>query len=145
MFLATTVINQNRSRDDRRRSYPAVLLNDRLHVVCRQYLEGGALRGLRDCVSVFPHIERAVDTLFAAVFADRLGNCEDVRFVKCAAERRATMSAGAEADQLVWILQVGTPVKIFLMEASHIYQQLLRRRFSCQRRKVRFTCPRPCF
>ena len=97
-LLATTVVNQNRSRDNRRRSYSVVLLNDRVHVVCRQHLEGGALRGLRDCVGVFSHIERAVGTLLVPVFADRLGNCEDVRFVKCAAQGRSPMAASAEAD-----------------------------------------------
>src|SRR5580704_15780839 len=109
MFLAATVPNQNRSRDNRCRSYPVALLNNRLHVVCRKHLEGGALRGLGDGMGVFPHIERAVGSLFAPVFADRLGNREDVRFVKCASQGRAAVSAGAEADELVWILQVRAP------------------------------------
>src|ERR1700722_10240035 len=136
MSLASTVVNQNRSRDDRRRSYPVILLNDRVHVVRRQHLEGGALRGLRDCVGVLPHIERAVGSLLVPVFADGLGNCEDVRFVKCAAQGRATVSAGAEAHSLVWIIQVGAPLEIFLLQASHVHQQLFWSRFACQRRNA---------
>src|ERR1700722_4687194 len=97
-LLAATVVNQNRSRDNRRRSYAVVLLNDRFHIVCRQYLEGRTLRGLGDSMGVFPHIERAVSSLLAPVFADRLGNGEDVRFVECAAQGRAPVSAGAETD-----------------------------------------------
>ena len=68
MFLAATVRNQNRSRDNRCRSYPVALLNNRLHVVCRKHLEGGALRGVGDGMGVFPHIERAVGSLLVPVF-----------------------------------------------------------------------------
>ena len=145
LLTAAAVVNQNRSRDNWRRSYPVVLLDDRLHVVCRQHLEGGALRGLGDCVGVFSHIERAIGSLLAAVFADRLGNCKDVRLVKCAAQGRAPVSAGAKADQLVRIIQVGTPLEIFLLQVSHVDQQPLGRRFAGQRRNLRFTWQGLCF
>src|ERR1700723_3172434 len=113
-LLAPSVVNQNRSRDDRRWSYSVILLNNRFHIVCCQHLESGALRGLRNCVGVFPHIERAVGTLLVPVFANRLGNCKDVRFVKCAAQGGATVSAGGEADWRVWFIQVGPPLEKFL-------------------------------
>src|SRR5260370_8058873 len=108
MFLAATVVNQNRSRDNRRRSYPVVLLNDRVHVVCPPHLEGGALRVLRDCVGVFPHIERAVGTVLVPVFADRLGNLQDVRFVKCATHGRSPVPPATEALSLLSTFHLST-------------------------------------
>ena len=54
---------------------------------------------------VLPHIERPVDSLLSPVVADRLGNRQDMRFGECAAQRRAAVPAGAEANQLVRVIQ----------------------------------------
>src|SRR5208282_2426046 len=96
--IAAAVVNENGSRDHRGRSHTVALLNDRLHVVRRQYLEGCALCGPGDGVGVFSHVEWAVRSLLSPVFADRLGDGQNVRFVKCAVQGRATVSTGAKAD-----------------------------------------------
>src|SRR5579863_9428901 len=98
MLLPAAVVNQNRSRDHGSRSYAVILLDDRLHMVRRQHLERGALRGPRDGVRVFPHVERAVGSLLPPVVANRLSNSENVRFREGSVKGRAPVSAGAEAD-----------------------------------------------
>ncbi len=138
VLLAAAVVNENGSRDDRGRSYTVALLNDRLHVVCRQHFEGGALRGPRDGVRVFPQIEWAVGSLLSPVVADRLGNSQDVRFGKCCMQGRTPVSTGAKADQLTGIMQVGTTREVLFLQASHVHQQLLRSRLASERRDCCF-------
>src|SRR5690242_5603287 len=106
MFFATSVVNENRSRDYRSGSDTIAVLNNRLDVIRSQYLERSALRGCRQGVCVFPHVKRPVSSLLSPIIADRLCNREDVRFGKSAVERSSTMSAGAEADELIAIARV---------------------------------------
>ena len=112
---------------------PSPLLDARRDAVRGEHLEGGALRRSRERVGVLAHVERAVDALAAPVFADRLGDREDVRFVERAAQRRAAVSAGAEAHDLLGILDVGHALEVFALEPGGIDQQFLRRRLSGER------------
>ena len=132
VILATTVVNQNGSRDDRGRSYSVTLLYDGVHIVRGQHLESGALRGCRERVGVFPHVERTVGSLLSTVVADRLGDRQNVRFGECAVEGRAAVSAGAETDELVGILQIGMALEIRRLQASYVDQHLLGSGLACE-------------
>jgi hypothetical protein len=138
MLPATAVVNENGSRDNRGWRYAVTLLDDCLHVVRRQDLECGALCGRGQRVSVFSHIEWTVSALLPPVVADRLSNCQNVRLGKCAVQRRTAVSAGAEADELVGIMEVGMARKIVPLEASDVQQHLLRSRFARERRNRAF-------
>src|SRR6516225_11303029 len=54
-----------------------------------------------DSVRVLAHVEGAIRGLAPAVVADRLGDGQDVGFRLRTAPRRASVSTGPEADQLV--------------------------------------------
>ena len=131
---ATSVVNENGSRDYGSRSYTVVFLDDCLDVVRRQHLECSALHGRRKRVGVFPHVEWAAGSLLSPVVADRLRNCEDVRFGERALQRRTAVSTGAEADQLIGIMQVGMALEIFLLQTSDVDQHFLWRRFASEGR-----------
>ena len=126
-----SVVNQDRSRDDRRRSEPVVTLNYRLHTVGRQYFEGGSLRRTRQGMRVLSHQERAVNSIGPPVVADGLGDRQDVRFSEGPIERCAPMPARTEAHELAWIIQVGTPRVVLVFELRDIYQHIPRRWLSC--------------
>ena len=82
MRLAATVVDEDSPRDDWRRCYTVVALDDGLHPVGGQDLERGALRRSREGVRVFPHVQRAIGALAATVVADGLGDGQDVGFSK---------------------------------------------------------------
>ena len=65
-----------------------------------------------------------------AVFADRLGDGEDVRLGKRAVERRAAMPAGAERDELQRIRDVGLLVVIVGEQFRHVDQERRGRRLA---------------
>ena len=115
-------------RDDRRRRHAIVPLDDGLHPVGRQHLERRALGGPGDAVRVLAHVERAVDALAAAVVADGLGDGQDVGLGERAAQRRASMPAGAEAHELIGIANVRLAFVILPLEPGEVDQHLLRRR-----------------
>src|SRR5262249_17471623 len=77
MFFAATVVDENSVRDNRRRSYPVVLLNDGFDFVGGQHLQRGALRRPRHRVGVLADVERSVSALAAPVIANRLGDGEN--------------------------------------------------------------------
>ncbi len=52
------------------------------------------------------------------VVADGLGDGQDVGLGERAAKRRAAMAAGAEADQLVGVAQVGLALEILAFELA---------------------------
>jgi len=135
---------ENGARDFGGRSHAAVFLDDRLNVVRRQYFEGSTPRRSREGVGILSHVERAVRSLPSPVVADRLGNGQDdVRFGEGAMQGRATVPAGAEANQLVRVVQIGTAFKIFRLQTSDVDQHLLRRRLAGERRNrgcARFAC-----
>jgi len=65
---------------------------------------------------------------------NRLSNCENMSLGERAAQRRASMSARAETDPLVWISKVWTAVKIIPLKPRQVHQHLLWRRLAGQRR-----------
>jgi hypothetical protein len=134
MGLAAAIVAENGPGNDRRRSEAIVALDDGLHRVGGQYLECRALGRTRHRVGVLTHIDRAVDTLGAAIVADGLGDRRDVSRGERAAERRAPMPAGAEADELARITQVGLPFVVLPLELGQIDQQGLGGRLAGQRR-----------
>ena len=61
-----------------------------------------------------------------AVFADRLGDRQDVRLVERATQRRASMAAGAETHPLCAITDIRLARVVFLAQLIDIDEELLR-------------------
>src|SRR5215831_21078818 len=121
MCLATAVVDEDSPRDDWRRRHTVVALDDGLHPVGGQDLERGALRWSGEGVRVFPHVQRAIGALAAAVVADSLGDGQDVGFGKGAVQRRTAVPAGAEADPLGGVFHLGPARIILLFESGQVY------------------------
>ena len=137
VILAAAIVNQNRPRDDRRRSHAVVLLNDGFHAVGRQDLERRALRGRGNRVRILAHVERAIRAVSAPVVANGLRDGQNVRFGEGAAKRRASVSAGSEADHLVGIAQIRPALKILALKPGEVDQHLFRRGLARERRNAR--------
>ena len=82
-------------------------------------------------MGVLSHQERSADSVRPPVVADGLGDRQDVRFIEGPVERRSSMSARAEAYQLAWIIEVGTPRVVLVFELRDIYQHIPRCWLSC--------------
>ena len=137
---AAAVVHENRVRDHRGRGHAVVALDDGLDPVGGQHLERGALGGPRYRVGVLAEEERPVDPLPAPVVADRLGGGEDVGLGERAAQGRAAVAAGAEADQLgLGLVHVGPARVVLALEPRGVDQQ---RRARAGRRAGR-SQPRP--
>src|SRR5262245_64545730 len=89
MLFSATVVDENSVRDNRRRGYSIVLLDDGLHLIGGQHLERGALRRPGHRVGVFANIQWSVGPLAAPVLANRLGDSQNVRFGDRAVQWRA--------------------------------------------------------
>src|SRR5260370_39273659 len=72
-----------------------------------EQLELDAFGGSGKGVGVFGHEQRVSDSLVAPVFADCLRDGEDVGFCERRVRAAAAMPAGAEADELVRVGQIG--------------------------------------
>src|SRR6187401_3098156 len=118
------VVDEDGPRNHRRRRRVVASLNDRLDVVGRQDLERGALSRTRQRVCVFAHVERAVSAVGTPVVADGLSNRHDVRFGERAAERRAPVPAGPEADHLVDVVEIWLALEVLALQTRHIDQHL---------------------
>src|SRR4029450_10295963 len=114
---------------------------------------------------VLAHVERPLDALAAPVVADGLRDRRDVGLGERAVERRAPVSAGAEADELGRIARVrlslvviglgagpghpqrlpgggraprvGLPLVVLALEPGQVHQHRLRSRLAGQRRERR--------
>src|SRR5262249_18216892 len=86
-------------------------------------------------VRVLAHVERAVDAVSPAVFADGLRNGQDVGLGEGALQRRAAVAAGAEGDALVRIGVIGAALVVLALELGRVDPQLFRGRLACQGRK----------
>ena len=73
---------------------------------------------------VLAQIERTVNTLAAPIVANGLGDGENVGFRERAVEGGAAVTAGAEADELVRVREVGLTVVIVALELVEVDQQL---------------------
>ncbi len=90
----------------RRGREPIVALNAGFDAVGGQHFQSGALSGTGSSMRILAHEQRAIDTLVSSIFAEGLGNGEDVRLGECAVERRAAMATGAKTDELRRIVHV---------------------------------------
>ena len=126
VLVAAAVVDEDGPRDDRRRRHAVVALNDGLDAVRRQDLERRALGRPGQRVRVLAHVERAVGALAAPVVADGLGDGQDVGFGERAAQRRAAVPAGAEADQLGGVSHIGPARVILPFEPGQIHQHVFR-------------------
>src|SRR5262249_36509003 len=81
---------------------------------------------------ILSDVERTVDSMGAAVVADRLGDGRDVRVIEGAAQRRTAMSAGVEADELRRIIQLGLTLVVLQLESVQVDQDRRRGRLAGQ-------------
>ena len=133
--MAPAVMDEDGVGDRRRRREAVVALDDGRHVVCRQNLERGPLRGTRDRVRVLAHVERAGDGVRVAIVADRLGDRHDVRRGERAAQGRSSVPAGPEADLLGGIVGIRPALQVVAFQPGEIDQQFLRGRLAGERRE----------
>ena len=141
VLLAAAVVDEDGPRDDRRRRDAVVALDDRLDAVGGQHFQRGALGRAGQRVRVLAHVERAVDALASPVVADRLGDGQDVGLGERAAQRRAAVPAGAEADQLVGVAHVGLALVILAFEPGHVDEHLFRGRLAREGRDRHWVKP----
>ena len=128
--LATAVMHEDGPGNHRGRCDTIVYLNDHIHAIGRQNLQGGTLGGRRDRVCVLAHVQRAIDPALTSVVANRLGNRQDVGFRESTAKRRAPVPAGAEGDELILVAQIGSSLVIFLLELRYVDQHFRWGRFA---------------
>ena len=131
--FATAIVNNDGARNHRRRRHAVIFLNDGFHAVGREHFERGALCGRGKPVRVLAHLQRAADVLAPAVIANGLRDGENMRLGERAVRRRAAMSAGAEADQLVRVAEIRPPLVIIAFEPRQIHEHFLGGRFAGQR------------
>src|SRR4029453_4676900 len=79
---------------------PVGSIDHGLGAVCGEPFHGCPEGRLRERVRILADEERTGDVLADSVLADGLSDRQDVRLVERAAERRASVTAGAEADAL---------------------------------------------
>src|SRR3984957_1341999 len=102
VILAAAVVNQNRPRDNRSRSYTVILLNDGLAAIRRQHFERCPLRRGRGRMRVLSHVERPADRLASPVFADGLRDRQNMGFIERHFQWLPATPAGPETYELVW-------------------------------------------
>ena len=76
--------------------------------------------------------QRAIDSVRAAVIADRLGDGQNVRLGESMVERRAPVPAGAEGHALPRIARIGPVIVICPFERRDIDQDARRRQLTRQ-------------
>ncbi len=87
--------------DDGGRGITSVPVHHDQDSIGRQHLEDTGKGRLREGVGVHPQIEGAGDVLSLAIFVDRLGDGDNVHFVKAALEGCAAMAGGAKGHALL--------------------------------------------
>ena len=112
---------------------PSCCLNDGLDAVGREHFQGRPLGGAGEGVRVLAHEQRAGRSAWlCAIVADGLRDGQDVGLGERAVQRRAAMAAGAEADELLRIVQIRLPLVIGALQLSRFDQQFMRRGFAGQ-------------
>jgi len=81
-------------------------------------------------MGVCAQIEGAVGAFHAAELTDRLGNGQDVRFGKGATQRRAPVTAGAEADPLIRVGKIGLAFIVIPFQPAQVHQECFRGRLT---------------
>src|SRR5438552_2493673 len=133
MPIAGAVVYKDRVRNDRCRGYAVGLLYNRMHFVCGQDLERGALSGSGKRVRVLAHVQGTIRALRAPVVANRLVNREDMRLGERPVQRRAAMPARAKADPLFGGFKLRPARVVFTLQPDRIDQHLPRCRLARQR------------
>ena len=98
--------------------------------VGREHFERGALRRRGSSVRIFADEQRTGEIFGFAEFTDGQRDGEDVRLGERSVERRATMAAGAKADELFRIRGVRFSLVVIKFKLADINQYFRRRRFS---------------
>ncbi len=127
------VVYKDGARNDRSRREAVIALNECLYTIPGEHFERDAFGGSGKGVGVFAHEQRPSDSLVAPVFADCLGDGEDVRFCECRVRAAAAMAAGAEADELVRVGQIGLGFVERGFEPAHVDQEVSWCGFACKR------------
>src|SRR5205814_9397964 len=120
-----TVVDEDGMRRDGRRRPLAFSRVQRVAVVRREHLQRVALSGPGECVRIGTDEERPGRSLRLAVLADRLCDGDDVRLVEAAAERRAAVPRGPEADPLLRVGGIGL-LEIAAQEQLDVDEELAR-------------------
>src|SRR6266446_1195161 len=129
-LLAAAVMDNNGARNNWRRGYPILALDNSLGEVGREHLKSGSLRRAGESVSILAQIEWAISALHAAEIADRLGDCQDMSFCERATQRRASMAARAEGNPLVAVGEVWLTFIVLPFEPRQVNQHLGGSRFA---------------
>src|SRR5262249_25167511 len=101
ILFTIPVINENCSRDNRRRSEAVISLDDSFNTICREHFQSGALGWPGHGVRILAHKEGAVVSLAAPVITNGLSDGQNMGFGERSLKRRAPMSARSEADELI--------------------------------------------
>lgn len=127
---AAPIVIENRKRH-RRRGCVLILIGDHdVHALRSEHFQRARLRRDGQGVSIHAEEQRTVDSLRAAIQADRLCDREDVRLVERVAERRTAMARRAERDPLPWHRWVWNARVVRGDEPRHVYQRRRRYRLS---------------
>ena len=132
--MAAAVFDEDGAGDDRRGRHAIIALDDRVDVVRGEHFERRALGRAGQRVRVLAHVKRSINALAAPVVADGLRDGQNVRLGERAAQRRAAMPAGTEADALGGVVRVGRVVVVLALEPAQIHQHLPRSRLAGERR-----------
>ncbi len=120
---AAAVIAQDGMRHDGRRREAVAVLDDGLDAVGRQNFQGSTFGRCGQSVRVFPQKQRASNPFRLAELDQRLGDGRNVGIGKRAVARGPPMAAGAEADELQWIIGIGLLIVIGRQQTRNINQQ----------------------
>src|SRR6185437_13935565 len=99
---------------------------------------------MRKRMRILTHKNRAAVAFALPVFADRLSDREDMRFVESGFPRSPAMPARPETDELILVRWIRLLIEVIAFEPRNVNQQTLGRWFSSQRAQFahrRLYCP----
>ena len=112
---------QNGAGNYRSRCKTIITLDESLDPIRRQHFYARCVRAgsgkVRGCLC--PE-QRTRDSLVAAVFADRLGDRENMRFGKRRIQAGAAMPTRAKANELIWVVRIGFCLVEGCFELGHM-------------------------
>ena len=121
--VAAAVVGQDGVGDDGGGGEAIVVLDDGVDVVGDEDFEGGLLSRARERVGVLAHEEGAGDVVGGAVLADGLRDGGNVGLGEGPVLGRAPMAAGAEADELARVGEVGRAVVVRVDELGDVDEE----------------------
>ena len=99
-------------------------VDEDVHAVGCQHLQGGVLRRLAEGVRVLGHVQRAGDALAGTVFHDGLGDGHDVRLIERSLQAGPPVTGRAERNALARIAQIGRNIVVRIQERSEVNKVL---------------------